>query len=202
MLTRERIIETAIAIVEETGNLRVADLGKRLGVDTSTMYRYFENRSHLISAMAETFTSPLREPLAATDSWREDMKALVRRTMDLYRSRPSLALLILTEADLSGPSLQVLRDAAQILRRSGAHDQDVFTALHGIEIAGFGSIAYDTIGGPMADEVRRTYHRRVGAFDVDALYPTPADLESESRSTMWLIIDGLLDWLEQRASTS
>lgn len=202
ILTREQIIATAIDIVEETGTLRVAEIGKRLGVDTSTMYRYFDNRSHLVSAVAESFTSPLREPLPATDSWRNDVVALVQRAITLYRSRPSLALLILTEADLTGPSLQVVVDGAQALGRSGAPEKDVFAALHGIEIAAFGSIAYDTIGGPMADEIRRTYHRRIGVFDIDRLFPTAAELESESVSTMWLMVNSMLDWLERRAQSA
>lgn len=195
-LSRNQIVDAAVALVDETGTLKLAELGKRLGTDTSAMYRHFANRADLVSAIAEKFTESLREPFRESDDWRSDFVGRVERLESLYRSRPNLSILIMTEADLSGPVLTVINDGARILRRSGAPDEAVFRVLHGIEIAVFGTITYDSIGGAAADEVRRTYSRRVGAFDIDHMFPTAAALEAESRSTMWLMVNGLLDWLE------
>lgn len=198
VLSADRILDAALAILDETGSLNMTDLGTRLGVDPSAPYRYFRGRSELMSAVADRFTAPLREPAPTTGSWRGDFEALVRRFSDLYRSRPAIAVAIVTEAEISGPILGVLAEGVDMLRMSGASERDVFVAMHAIEVAIVGSITYDTVGAPDDDDVRRRYHRSIGRVDVDALFPTKEDLAAESFEAMWLLVGSALDWLESR----
>lgn len=195
------IVAAAIALIDETGMLRLADVGARLGIDVSALYRYFHGRGDLVSAIADSLTAPLRTELPATGDWRVDAEAQIRRIETCYREHPSVTSLVMAEAELSGPSLQVVADGARLLQRSGAPDGAVFTALHAIEVAVFGSITYDSFGGPAADEVRRSYHRQVGVFDVDSLFPTPERLAAESSESLWISVHGILDWLERQAAT-
>jgi len=199
LLTPDVVVTTAIALIDETGLLRLADVAGRLGIDVSGLYRYFRGRTELVGAVAERITRPLREPFAQTEDWRADARSRVRQIEACYREHPSVTSLIMAEAELSGPALDVVRQGAQLLRRSGAPDAAVFQALHAIEVALFGSITYDSFGGPTSDAVRREYHQQVGVFDVNALYPTADDLLAESSSTLWIIVEGVLDWLERQA---
>jgi AcrR family transcriptional regulator len=198
-LSADIILEAALALVEATGNLRLAELGNRLGVDTTAVYRHFRNRADLVSAMADRFVQPLLERLPADENWRADIVAELARLESLYRSHPNVASVIMSESDVSGSVLRVLRDGIRILRRSGAAEEDVFRASHALEVAVFGSIAYDTVGGADAEAVRRRYHERLGEFDTTRLFPDSATLSAESSSTMWILVDGVLDWLETRA---
>lgn len=195
-LTSGAIVDAALALIEETGALRLVDLGQRLGVDTSATYRYFRSREDLVSAIADRFTAPLREPLTPTGNWRADFEAHIHRLEDLYRTHPAVAQLILTEAELSGPVLDLIKLGASLLRQSGADEREVFMALHAVEVAVFGSVTYDGVGGADADTIRRRYHASVGTFDVDALFPTPDDLAHESTTTMWRLVGAALDRLE------
>ncbi|MEY2958580.1 MAG: Tetracycline repressor protein [Actinomycetota bacterium] len=196
VLSLDRIVDAALDLVDRTGSLSMVDLGAELGVDPSAVYHYVAGRAGLVSAVAERFTAPLLEPVPATDDWRADLEALLRRTEQLYRSRPAVGLLILAEADLTGAVLDVIGLGIDILRRSGATERDVFVTFHAVEIALAGAITYDLVGAPHDDEVRREYHRRIGRFDIDELYPTPSELAEESTSTAWILVRAALDRLE------
>ncbi len=164
------------------------------------MYRHFRSRSALVSAIADRFLAPLRLTIAVTDNWRFDFETRIRQLEALYRSHPATAILIVTEAELSGTALEEVALGAQILRRSGASERNVFMTLHAVEVAVVGSITYDCVGGSQADLIRRKYHQRVGQFDVDALFPTVEEFAAESSATMWVLVGAALDRLEQAAS--
>lgn len=198
VLSTDMIVDAAITLVTRTGTMTMTDLGAELGVDPSALYRYHRTRSDLVSAIADRFTAPLAEAAQPTDDWRADFESILRRIDDLYRSNPPVALLILTESDLSGATLGIIGAAVDVLRRSGADDRAVFETLHAVEIALAGSILYDLVGAPDDDQVRRTYHRRIGRFDIDTLYPTADDLAAESRSTAWRLVEAALDGLDER----
>jgi hypothetical protein len=70
--------------------------------------------------------------------------------------------------------------------------------MHAVEVALAGALMYDLVGAPGDDEVRRVYHRRIGRIDVDALYPTAAELAEESSDTAWMLVGAALDRLESR----
>jgi len=202
VLSTDKIVDAAIALIYETGDLNMSELGTRLEVDPSAVYRYFTSRSDLLSGVAHRFTEPLREPLVESGDWRRDFEDLLRRFETLYRSRPAVSVAIMTSEEISGPILEVLGHGIDLLRRSGAPDRDVFIAMHAVEIAAFGAISYDSVGAPADDAVRRLYHRSIGRLDVDALYPTENDLAAESSDTMWLLVGAALDWLEARISNA
>lgn len=198
-ISREQILDAAFALVAETGTLVMSDVGQRLGVDGSSIYRYFRGKGELVSAMADAFSLPLREELPLTDSWRTDIEVRLRRLERHYRRQPAVAMMIMSETELAGPVLEVIADGVAVLRRSGAAEADVFAAIHALEMIVFGSIGYDAVGGSEADAIRRNYQRQLGVFDVDTMFPTADDLAEESTSTMWMIVGGVLDWLERRA---
>ena len=196
-LSSERIVDAAMGLVTRTGSLTMAELGADLGVDPSAVYWHFRNRSELVSAIADRFTAPLQAPMAPTDDWRADFEAVLRRVDEVYRSNPPVAILILTEVDLSGATLEVVGSGIDVLRRSGAAERDVFVTMHAVEIALACGILYDLVGAPGDDDVRRAYHRRIGRFDVDDLYPTAEEFAAESASTAWLLVQAVLDRLER-----
>lgn len=143
----------------------------------------------------------LRKDQALTDNWRADFETRLRRLEAHYRAHPATAILILTEAELRGSALEEVALGAQLLRRSGASEVDVFMTLHAIEVAVVGSITYDCVGGAEADLVRRQYHHRISEFDVDAMFPTADELAAESSATMWILVGSALDRLERVASS-
>jgi AcrR family transcriptional regulator len=192
-------VEAATTLIEETGGLNMTDLGARLGVDPTAVYRYFKSRADLLSAVAHHFTLPLHEPVPETGDWRRDFEDLVGRFESLYRAHPALAAVVTSLTEVTGPILGVLGHGVDLLRRSGGSDRDVFVAMHAVEIAAFGAIMYDTVGAPDDETVRRDYHRAIGRLDVDELYPTRDALERESSDTMWMLVRAALDRLEDSA---
>jgi AcrR family transcriptional regulator len=134
VLSTDKIVDAAIALIYETGDLNMSELGTRLEVDPSAVYRYFTSRSDLLSGVAHRFTEPLREPLVESGDWRRDFEDLLRRFETLYRSRPAVSVAIMTSEEISGPILEVLGHGIDLLRRSGA--PVVFDVTHSVQKPG------------------------------------------------------------------
>ena len=93
MLTRERIVSTALSLVDEEGMeaLSMRRLAKRLGVDPMAIYHHLPNKRALLCAMIERAFSGMRvaEPDGAGD-WRKRVRAWARAFRDVARAHPRL----------------------------------------------------------------------------------------------------------------
>lgn len=138
-LDRERIIEEALAFLEEEGlpSLTMRRLGKRLGVEAMSLYRYVPGKEELLDAVVESliagmYADPevLEEP---QDGWQDFLQRLahgVRRitlahpkAFPLVASRPAeapwlrppLRSLDWVETFLSGLVSEGFSDAAAVV---------------------------------------------------------------------------------------
>ena len=64
MLTRERIVEAGLAIVDEQGHERLTmrGLAQRLGVTATAIYHYVDGRDDLLEAILTTPSAKRRTP--------------------------------------------------------------------------------------------------------------------------------------------
>src|SRR5919197_5639609 len=70
-LSRERIVDVAMALVERDGPeaLSMRRLGAELGVEAMSLYHHVANRDALVRAVGERMLQPLRD-MAPVDGWR------------------------------------------------------------------------------------------------------------------------------------
>ena len=71
---RERLLEAAVAALEEVGlEVGVAEIARRAGVGPATLFRHFPTKDHLILAVVERrfarFSAELQDCLADPDPW-------------------------------------------------------------------------------------------------------------------------------------
>src|SRR6266498_3225199 len=69
-LSDERILQEALALIDELGleGLTTRALGRRLGVDSTAVYRHFRSKDELLSALAGRIVGGSGgEPPASTD---------------------------------------------------------------------------------------------------------------------------------------
>ena len=92
-LTRERIVEAALSLVDHEGIevLSMRRLAKELGVDPMALYHHLPNKRALLFAMIGEVFSAMRAPEPdETVGWRERVRAWARAFRDVARAHPKL----------------------------------------------------------------------------------------------------------------
>jgi TetR/AcrR family transcriptional regulator, tetracycline repressor protein len=118
-LSRELIIETAIDFVDKRGltALTMRRLGKQLGVEAMSLYRYVNGREDLLEGVvdrmvAELHRRPDDEQLQPTNGWQAYLQWLAHAVRALAREHPNVFPLIATRhpaAPWIRPPLRSLR---------------------------------------------------------------------------------------------
>jgi AcrR family transcriptional regulator len=141
-LSRDRILETALAVVEEDGleALSMRRLAQELDVWPMSLYRYFQDKDALLDALAEAVADEITLP-AADGSWRHQAKDLTEQARAAFARHPgSLAPAAARLSDGGVPILEAAglppdeaRQAWQALMAftAGAADSDAFD--YGVE---------------------------------------------------------------------
>lgn len=107
-LTRERIVDGAIALIDSEGidALSMRDLGRQLGSSTMAVYRYFESKEQLLDAIIDQVVGAF-EPAGINGDWTAKAKAMSLRVRATMLAHPELADLIGREFRRSPTSLRV-----------------------------------------------------------------------------------------------
>jgi AcrR family transcriptional regulator len=118
-LDLETIVDTAIALADETGldGVSLRRVAGSLGVTPMALYRYVESKDDLLGAITERLYGALTLPEPSADWW-EDLATLARSTRKLLLAHPWAVPLF--ARPLAGPNSHAL-DAAlsDSLRRAG-----------------------------------------------------------------------------------
>ena len=134
-LTRERIIDTAIDFVDNYGlaTLSMRRLGKELGVEAMSLYRYVNGREDLLEGITDRMVGELQldrhdRQLNPTDGWQAYLQWLAHGVRTLARQHPNVFPLIATRHPaapwLRPPlrSLRVVEDFLDVLISRGFSD--------------------------------------------------------------------------------
>jgi TetR/AcrR family tetracycline transcriptional repressor len=118
-LSRDRIITTAIDFVDKRGltALTMRKLGKELGVEAMSLYRYVNGREDLLEGIVDRMVTELHlrsdnALLTATDGWQAYLQWLAHGVRSLARNHPKAFPLIATRhpaAPWLRPPLRSLR---------------------------------------------------------------------------------------------
>ena len=104
-LTRDRIVEAAIALVDEEGPdaLTMRAVAQRLGAGTMSLYRHVPGREELLDLVLAAMATevPVTPP---TGDWRMDLAAIARDVRTGLVRRPHLTVLLTSRAGRGGSS--------------------------------------------------------------------------------------------------
>jgi TetR/AcrR family tetracycline transcriptional repressor len=141
VLSRERIIEAAIGFVDQRGltALSMRRLGKELGVEAMSLYRYVNGREDLLEGIVDDLVTTLHlrpdgQQLQPTDGWQAYLQWLAHGVRALAREHPNVFPLIATRHPaapwLRPPlrSLHVVEDFLAMLLSRGFSDTHAVTA--------------------------------------------------------------------------
>jgi len=116
--TKDELMRNATATVRRAGSaaLNFRDLGKSVGVKSSTVHYYFPTKSDLLDEIATRYTAAFVEALEdgarASKSFRQDMLVLVDLFVGAQGQELScLCGMLATEADLLEPAVKTAVNA-------------------------------------------------------------------------------------------
>ena len=156
-LTRERVIEAAMRIMDEEGldAVSMRRVAREVGVEAMSLYHHVEDKEDLLDGICEHVMAEFDFP-EPVDDWAENCRRGARAWRSLLQAHPAVMRLF---AEQRGPvrsidSMRPTEFALRILRASGLSDRDTAQAFHafGGYIQGFVMMELGSIAGGADEE--------------------------------------------------
>lgn len=120
-LTRERILEEALRLVDEEGlqALTMRALGKRLGVDPMSVYNHVAGKAALRQGIGELLWAELERSTDRDEDWRASMRTFAAAVRRLAREHPNAYPLLLAGRVSPVPGLRLFASQLDALQAAG-----------------------------------------------------------------------------------
>nr|WP_272919217.1 TetR/AcrR family transcriptional regulator C-terminal domain-containing protein [Amycolatopsis rubida] len=131
-MTRERVVDAALAFVDEHGiaALSMRKLGTELGVEAMTLYHYVPNKEALLDALIDRLVPALAaiepEPGESGQRW---LGRVARAYREQLLAHPGVLPLAATRPAVSPESLRVAETALRLLELPPARGLDMVNAV-------------------------------------------------------------------------
>ncbi|MEV6290868.1 helix-turn-helix domain-containing protein [Streptomyces sp. NPDC051896] len=132
VLSEELIVETALRLIEEHGAdaLSVRRLGRALGADPSSLYRYFRHTDDLMLAIADELIGRTLRIWRPTGDWVADLRDLGLRMHAGALAQPRAAMLSAHRVTGRAHEIQAVESILGVLRRAGFPDREAVRIYH------------------------------------------------------------------------
>jgi AcrR family transcriptional regulator len=122
-LTREEIVDAAVALVDEQGvaALTMRSLAGRLDANTASIYWHVGGRDELLGLASAAVLSRVRWPEDGAD-WRETLSAIARAFRGQLLDHPHFATLMVQSLTLSATSIDLVERVVATLHGAGLRD--------------------------------------------------------------------------------
>jgi AcrR family transcriptional regulator len=120
ILSRDRIVEAAVAVVDDEGidALTMRAVSKRLDSGTMSLYRHVASREELLDLVLEAMAGEIAvSPLSGR--WREDLATIAGDIRAGLLKRPQLTVLLTSRSGRGGAELPMLDRTLGVLRDAG-----------------------------------------------------------------------------------
>jgi AcrR family transcriptional regulator len=151
-LTRDRVIEAALRVMDEEGleAVTMRRVAREVGVEAMSLYHHVEDKEDLLDGICERVMAGFEFP-EPTGDWFEDCRRAARAWRSILKQHPNVMRLF---AQQRGPvrsvdSLRPTELALGLLRQGGLSDRDTAQAFHafGGYIQGFVMMELGSIVG-------------------------------------------------------
>lgn len=203
-LTRERILDTAIALADGEGidAVSMRRVGRSLGVQAMSLYNHVEGKQDLLDGMAGRLLTGMDIPPAGAMDWKAAIRTVCRSYRQLAHGHPAIFPSIHARPLSSPESLPPLEGVLAILEREGF---DADTALDAFLVAGnyTAGFALAEIGDNQGDRSRETFREHLPSMHlVASRYPVTAGVlaaaSPDSDRAFELGLDFLVDGFDRR----
>ncbi|WP_328875714.1 TetR/AcrR family transcriptional regulator [Streptomyces sp. NBC_00287] len=146
VLSEELIVATALRLIEEHGAeaLSVRRLGRALGADPSSLYRYFRHTDDLMLAIADELIGRTLRIWRPTGDWRADLRDLGLRIHAGALAHPRAAVLSSYRVTGRVHEIQAVERGLGVLRGAGFPDAEAVRIYHAFVDQGLAFAALDS----------------------------------------------------------
>jgi TetR/AcrR family transcriptional regulator, tetracycline repressor protein len=150
-LSRQRIIDEALAMIEEhgTGGLSMRGLANRLGVAPNALYSHVHDKADLIDGLVDELYAGLDPVLDPSDDWSGQLAAVSQAIRDHLLAHPAVVPLALQQPGLGPHGLRLGETIYNVLRPVGFSDQAVVGTVYALLTYILGFVALEA---PRADQ--------------------------------------------------
>lgn len=207
-LSREAIVDAALALSADGDQVTFRALGAALGADPTAVYRHFRDKDELVRASYDRIMEKARAEVDESATWRDQIRQLATLSWRNSEQHPHIAIdaPILTTG---GPGeLGCIDLMLRCLRESGLDDRDV-VRFYGVIASFILSISANISAQKLAADAQGADVNEAWLYDVSAIdanrFPDVAarrfELGSLSNDDVYLGgIDVLLDAAEAAAT--
>ena len=144
-LSRERVIEGALALIDAEGldAVTMPGLAKSLGVGTMSLYRHVADKDDLVNAVAERVLGGVTVPDGDPADWEGRVVGYLRDLRLAAVAHPALARILAERGLTVGPVFDQLELAHSILRRAGFSDVEAVRTFYTLFIYVFGFVIWE-----------------------------------------------------------
>ena len=156
VLSEELIVETALRLIEEHGAdaLSVRRLGRALGADPSSLYRYFRHTDDLMLAIADELIGRTLRTWRPTGDWRADLRDLGLRMHAGALAHPRAAVLSSFRVTGRVYEIQAVETILGVLRGAGFPDAEAVRIYHAFVDQALSFGALDAAGAALPRAAR------------------------------------------------
>jgi AcrR family transcriptional regulator len=208
-LTRERVIEAAVRIMDQEGldALTMRRIGRELGVEAMSLYNHVQDKDDILAGICEHVLAQFR--VADVEDWAEAARIGAREYRRLLRAHPNVITLMTEQkgAFTNPESLRAYEFALEVFHRAGLTGVDAVKAFHafGGFILGFVTLELGlTLGGEDGQHARghEEMARLAGAADLPRLREAlPYFLDCDDEEQFEFGLDLLIGGLRARATS-
>lgn len=156
-LTRTKVLETALAVVDAEGlaALSMRRLGKELGVEAMSLYHHVRDKDDLVNGVNLLVLGRLDVDSDGM-TWHEAIEAFALRLYEAYLPRPDLARALSWTTPSDGDVLVTMERVLARLAESGLPPEVQVSAFRGVISMCVGFVVVHTEPQPTSDSVRWT----------------------------------------------
>lgn len=128
-LSRQRILETALALVDREGLEAVSmrRVGEELGVEAMSLYNHVDNKAAILDGIFEAVLAELPLPQPAA-TWQEMLRERAHALRSTLRAHPNVLPLFSTRPAVTPASIIHVEKALDILMTAGFSLRDAVSA--------------------------------------------------------------------------
>lgn len=139
LLTVETILDAALVCIDESGQLTMTALAKKLGTTASSVYHHLDGRAAIVEALRERVLSTVELPQRESSAWDEQIRAWMHSFRHAMAQHPNLIPIAMEQTITAGPALVGYDRIAGLLQAAGVAPKDVIVWLSVLECYALGS---------------------------------------------------------------
>lgn len=155
-LTPEVIVEAALRILGENGELTFALLGRQLGASPTAVYRHFAGRDDILDAVGDELIRISLDGYEPSRAWEDSLRDLADRAWVTYGRHPAAAKETFFRVTRGLHELKAVDAILQALDAAGLSESDAVTYYHMF------AMSVLSLSGDFASKLVREMHSPAG----------------------------------------